>query len=391
VQGEIPFFRDTYETSAFLATQLAIGNVKNLETPNNFPSNISNQLLAPRIFEVKRNGEILPFAWYGPGVPVRSPQNHDGEHEDNSLVADIAPLLTDGRSEWRCWKGDDLSKCGYIQPALLATQLAIGNIAKNLETLNIFPRKIPPIFEKAARYCRSPGMDREFVFLRRKITRGNTRKVADTTPLTEGRSERPCGDPSKCRYIQPVDPEELKKLTDPKKLTGPYPKAIEKLFPTFEETGLNLAVGVLFGLGLLCAPKVRRSAGVVVCLVVLALGTGALACANWERFAPILTEHGEGEPIVMLQGVSVWPTVLLRILGIILAGYFIWRVQHNLHDNLVEISEDMQLDPPDMQLDPPDKRSLLNKIAGFFPHIVHEIAGVFRDKRSFSEQDLERL
>ena len=49
LQGDIPFFRDTYETSAFLATQLAIGIAKTKD------SDISNQLLAPRIFEVKRN------------------------------------------------------------------------------------------------------------------------------------------------------------------------------------------------------------------------------------------------------------------------------------------------------------------------------------------------
>jgi hypothetical protein len=152
-----------------LATQLAIGNAEILETPNNFPSSISNQLLAPRIFEVKRSGEILPFAWDGPGVRVSSPQNQDREHEDNSLVADIALLRR-----------------------ALGMELLEGR-RPNLETLNIFPRNIPPTFEKAARYYRSPRMDREFVFLPRKIRTGNTRKVADTTPLTEGPRNGPAG------------------------------------------------------------------------------------------------------------------------------------------------------------------------------------------------------
>ena len=64
LQGDIPFFRDTYQASAFLATQLAVGHLaKNLETPNHFGTDLSSQLLVPRLFEVKRNGEILQFAW----------------------------------------------------------------------------------------------------------------------------------------------------------------------------------------------------------------------------------------------------------------------------------------------------------------------------------------
>jgi hypothetical protein len=44
LQGDIPFFRDTHETSAFLATQLAIGHLtKDLETPSDFPPDLSKQ------------------------------------------------------------------------------------------------------------------------------------------------------------------------------------------------------------------------------------------------------------------------------------------------------------------------------------------------------------
>ena len=77
LQGEIPFFRDTYETSAFLATQLAAGK---------FAGDISKQLKAPRVFEVKRTGDVLSFAWDGPAPAVPASQHHDEEHEDNRVV-----------------------------------------------------------------------------------------------------------------------------------------------------------------------------------------------------------------------------------------------------------------------------------------------------------------
>jgi hypothetical protein len=86
LQGDIPFFRDTGQASAFLATQLAVGHLaKNLETPNRFGTDLSSQLLVPRLFEVKRNGEILQFAWGPRSAP--SPQTHERKHKGSPLLA----------------------------------------------------------------------------------------------------------------------------------------------------------------------------------------------------------------------------------------------------------------------------------------------------------------
>jgi hypothetical protein len=64
LQGDIPPFRDIGETSAFLATQLAIGRLpQDLETQSAFPHDLSTQLSAPRLFEITRTGGIIPFAW----------------------------------------------------------------------------------------------------------------------------------------------------------------------------------------------------------------------------------------------------------------------------------------------------------------------------------------
>ena len=48
----------------------------------------------------------------------------------------------------------------------------------------------------------------------------------------------------------------------------------------------------------------------------------------------------------MLEGVSIWPTVVLRIIGIILAAYFIWQAQLRLSKNLAEIAKEMKLKQP---------------------------------------------
>lgn len=122
----------------------------------------------------------------------------------------------------------------------------------------------------------------------------------------------------------------------------------EELFPTFDETGRKLLVsglagGALLALTLLLLRKVPKAAIVEVWLAAAGLGIGAWTAAHWVEFAQVVTSHGEGEPIALLDGVSVWPTVFLRILGILLSLYFIWRAQHSLYKNLVAIAADMKL------------------------------------------------
>lgn len=122
---------------------------------------------------------------------------------------------------------------------------------------------------------------------------------------------------------------------------------IDSPFPTFEAKGrLQLAAGLAYGaIVVLALIWFRTVPRVEVSLVMFGLGAGALICAFWEPLARFLTNDGEGEPIAFLQGISVWPTVLLRSLGIILAVYFVWRAQRNLRNNLAEIASEMDLDP----------------------------------------------
>jgi hypothetical protein len=79
-------------------------------------------------------------------------------------------------------------------------------------------------------------------------------------------------------------------------------------------------------------------------LISLVLAAAALACAFWVPLGQLLTESGNGEPVRLLQGVSVWPAVLLRGLGILLAIYLTFRIQRSLRNNLDRIEAELKLD-----------------------------------------------
>jgi hypothetical protein len=101
----------------------------------------------------------------------------------------------------------------------------------------------------------------------------------------------------------------------------------------------------------------------------------ALACVYWNELASWLTQDGEGEPLAILDGVSVWPSVALRIVGIILAIYFVWAAQTKLRTNLTEIAQEMHLDPP-------DGRPLWKQAVDIAPYIANQLVGVLREGRS---------
>jgi hypothetical protein len=69
-----------------------------------------------------------------------------------------------------------------------------------------------------------------------------------------------------------------------------------------------------------------------------------LACVFWVPLAQLLTDRGNGEPVALLQGISVWPVVLVRGLGILLAIYLTFMVQRSLRDNLIRIAAELKLD-----------------------------------------------
>jgi hypothetical protein len=136
------------------------------------------------------------------------------------------------------------------------------------------------------------------------------------------------GDPTNCGDIQPASNE---------------------LFPQFEKrsqilAGIGLACSATLILVLLHLGILPPSVCIEARLISLVLAAAALACAFWVPLGQLLTESGNGEPVRLLQGVSVWPAVLLRGLGILLAIYLTFRIQRSLRNNLDRIEAELKLD-----------------------------------------------
>lgn len=79
----------------------------------------------------------------------------------------------------------------------------------------------------------------------------------------------------------------------------------------------------------------------------LILLCAAIVVGYWQQAALWLTEAGRGEPIAWSDGVSVWPTIAIQLLVIILCVRIVARASCRLDDNLEEIATRLGLDCPD--------------------------------------------
>jgi hypothetical protein len=95
-----------------------------------------------------------------------------------------------------------------------------------------------------------------------------------------------------------------------------------------------LSGAALILLLMLCFRDIRKRAGVEFVAISVLLVEASLICFYWRPTAIFLWQNGRGEPMTLFQGVSIWPTVLLRALSINLCIYFIWRALRNLKSNL---------------------------------------------------------
>jgi hypothetical protein len=106
IQREIPAFRGSYQTSAFLATLLAIGDpAKDWTTPSAVSDYISGQLLVSRIFEIERSGNVLSLARDKLPLHVASPIITAGNTRlarrilKNATHPDSLPILAASRRD----------------------------------------------------------------------------------------------------------------------------------------------------------------------------------------------------------------------------------------------------------------------------------------------------
>ena len=102
-----------------------------------------------------------------------------------------------------------------------------------------------------------------------------------------------------------------------------------------------------------CFPVVVHGDGVTrsikprIGLLIDALAGAAIVSSafwwKWPNIAESLTGHGLGEPIALLEGISLWPSILLRSLGIVLALWLACCTLRNLEGSLRETEREMQL------------------------------------------------
>lgn len=78
----------------------------------------------------------------------------------------------------------------------------------------------------------------------------------------------------------------------------------------------------------------------------LILLASTIIAVAWESVGPWLTDYGRGEPIAWSDGVSVWPTIAIRLLVIVLCWLIVARASRRLDDNLYEIAKKLRLACP---------------------------------------------
>lgn len=165
---------------------------------------------------------------------------------------------------------------------------------------------------------------------------------------------------------------EISRNGDMKERPAHSPAAIP-LFPKFEPSqqfffALASVFGVIifFGATYYLHRTASTQEGTVAWKDTRFVGFLLLACAllvgGWEWVAPSLTEHGGGEPIALVDGLSVWPTIAIRLLVIAVSFHFVARAKSALARNLVEIHEDMYLGRPAEIIDAMSKGNISNSI-----------------------------
>lgn len=228
IQGDIPPFRSTYQTSAFLATLMATSY-------HHYPSapTLNKWLSVARLFEIERTGRVLPFP--------------------------------------RLWEPNEYK-------------------------------------EKEGPFSKPTEVAQEKENCKRNIARN-------------------------CIYVQPSD-EELRFV--------PMWSKLSHIF-----VGMALIVAGLLVLRITWNGESTQVREVLICdrsvgfvwrafPIVLAVGAlfVALMCFLWPAgFGDWLSENGRGEPIALIQGVSLWPTVLIRMLGIVVCVYLITRASISIDEN----------------------------------------------------------
>ena len=82
-----------------------------------------------------------------------------------------------------------------------------------------------------------------------------------------------------------------------------------------------------------------RSWVIPLALLVTTLALWGWLMLDWPDIADVLTQHGNGDPMSLFEGISIWPTVAIRTLSIILSLFLIWYTFRSLKLNRYETEQ----------------------------------------------------
>jgi hypothetical protein len=83
--------------------------------------------------------------------------------------------------------------------------------------------------------------------------------------------------------------------------------------------------------------------GLILAISLIAFGGSFYFWWTWPFIADRLTENGNGEPMALFQGISLWPTIVLRVLGAGLTFWLICYARRSLQDNETETDNELRL------------------------------------------------
>ncbi len=295
IQGEIPPFRDSYETAAFLATRLA---VRDLSPPS--PRENRNQ----------------------PSVASTSPMAEKrtvsvGSAEDKQISVSDQPTDADPKKSAEQEQAEQKQITNWLA--------------------------LPRLFEV--------GRAGNALALPQSRT-GDSSKNRDDDASNKNESDA-CKDLTDCNSIQPDT---------------------DGLFNKIEFRIMVICSAVLFIAWVLALTKLWRHARIlnyksklshrrrpiirvtfedfafyvyaILASVIAVLGPILIwTCLNWHEVANWLTEDGLGEPMRLSQGVSIWPSIVMRCMSSALCLLLIFRAWTKLESNLHDISKEFRISP----------------------------------------------
>jgi hypothetical protein len=307
-QKDLPPFRNFAETSAFLTTQLAVSDINSLKGPEPAPkppqvSSASSRNIKGRThFAI----DINAYRWH---ELASKPTRKSASKVDR--VSSAGSTLEGGRS------------------AATATDGAVERPRDALLEQN----KITEWLQKTRMF---------------EVERtGGMLALSEEPPRP---SDYDCQDaPVNCQSIQPGDPPLFPTINRPVKLVLGGILAVLWLYAALKMNAYRRAL------------KEKREQSesdkkaskltfesfacwsLIVLFVTLGVCTSAMFL-SWPIFAEQFTNGGD--PMLFLQGVSVWPSILLRAFTLGVAVWLISAAWRKLDINLEKISDKLKLVPP---------------------------------------------